>query len=80
MSAVIEQVERMSVLDKMRLMEYLVRSLSTAVVQCEGLQPRKSRRRIGAMAGKWRLPTEAEDRAMDAEIESMFECLQEDTK
>ena len=58
MPAVIEQVERMSVSDKMRLLEYLVRSLSIAV-------------------GKWRLPTDEEDRAMDAEIESMFECLQE---
>ena len=63
MPAVIEQVERMSVSDKMRLLEYLVRSLSIAVVQYEN--------------GKWRLPTDEEDRAMDAEIESMFECLQE---
>ena len=77
MPAVIEQVERMSVSDKMRLMEYLVRSLSTVVVQYENTPPPRAKRRIGAMAGKWRLPTDEEDRAMDAEIESMFECLQE---
>ena len=77
MSAVIEQVERMSVSDKMRLMEYLVRSLSIAVVQYENASVHKTKRRIGAMAGKWRLPTDEEDRAMDTEIESMFECLQE---
>ncbi len=77
MPAVIEQVERMSVSDKMRLMEYLVRSLSTVVVQYENAPSPRAKRRIGAMAGKWRLPTDEEDRAMDAEIESMFECLQE---
>ena len=77
MSAVIEQIERMSVSDKMRLMEYLVRSLSAVVVQYENAPSPKVKRRIGAMAGKWRLPTDEEDRAMDAEIESMFECLQE---
>lgn len=37
----------------------------------------KPGRRIGSMAGKWRVPTEKEDRAMDAEIESACECLQE---
>ena len=77
MPAVIEQVERMSVSDKMRLMEYLVRSLSTMVVQYENTPQPNAKRRIGAMAGKWRLPTDEEDRAMDAEVESMFECLQE---
>ena len=75
MPAVIEQVERMSVSDKMRLMEYLVRSLSITFVQYENEHFAKPKR-IGAMAGKWRLPTDEEDRAMDAEIESMFECLQ----
>ena len=33
MPAVIEQVERMSVSDKMRLMEYLVKSISSTVMQ-----------------------------------------------
>ena len=76
MPAVFKQVERLSVSDKMRLREYLVRSLSIAVVQYENVPSLKEKRRIGAMAGMWRLPTEEEDRAMDAEIESMFECLQ----
>ena len=30
--------------------------------------PRKSCVRIGSMKGKWRIPTEEEDRAMDEEI------------
>ena len=33
--------------------------------------------RIGSKKGVWRIPTEEEDRTMDEEIESMFECLQE---
>lgn len=37
----------------------------------------KPGRRIGSMAGKWRVPTDEEDRAMDAEFESACECLQE---
>ena len=37
----------------------------------------RPKRRIGAMAGKWRVPTDEEDRTMDAEIESGCECLQE---
>ena len=78
MPAVFKQVERLSVSDKMRLREYLVRSLSIAVVQYENVPSLKEKRRIGAMAGMWRLPTEEEDHAMDAEIESMLECLQED--
>ena len=77
MPAVMEQVERMSVSDKMRLMEYLVKSISVTIERCDDTHPRKAKRRIGSMAGKWRLPTDDEDRAMDSEIESMFECLQE---
>ena len=77
MPAVMEQIEGMSIADKMRLMEYLVRSLSITVVQYENTPPPKPKRRIGAMAGKWRLPTDEEDQATDAEIESMFECLHE---
>ena len=43
----------------------------------KGVSLSKPKRRIGLMAGKWRLPTDGEDRAMDAEIESACECLQE---
>ncbi len=45
--------------------------------QGRGIGLAKPGHRIGAMAGKWRVPTEEEDRAMDAEIESACECLQE---
>ena len=48
MPAVIEQVERMSVSDKMRLMEYLVKSISGAVMQYDDtakVQPRANRKK-----------------------------------
>ena len=43
----------------------------------KGISLSKPKRRIGTMAGKWRVPTDEEDRTMDAEIESGCECLQE---
>ena len=36
MPAVMEQIEEMSVADKMRLMEYLVKSISSTVMQSSG--------------------------------------------
>lgn len=42
-----------------------------------GMDLAKPGRRIGSMAGQWQVPTGEEDRAMDAEIESACECLQE---
>ena len=77
MPAVMEEVARMSVADKMRLMVYLAKSVSFTMEQYDIVSPKRIKRRIGSMAGKWTLPTDEEDRAMDAEIESMFECLQE---
>ena len=77
MPAVMEEVARMSVADKMRLMVYLAKSVSFTMEQYDIVPPKRIKRRIGSMAGKWTLPTDEEDKAMDAEIESMFECLQE---
>ena len=77
MPAVMESVRKMSADEKLRLLEYLVKSLSFTVVRYNNALVGMGNRRIGSMAGKWRLPTDEEDHAMDAEIESMFECLQE---
>ena len=48
MPAVMEQVEGMSVADKMRLMEYLVKSISGAIMQYDDaakVQPRANRKK-----------------------------------
>ncbi len=68
MTAVMEQVNHMNTLEKLRLMEYLLKTLSVAIVRQEGAPPRKNRRRIGAMAGRWPDYSYERDREMDAEI------------
>lgn len=78
MPAVMEQVSKMSADEKLRLLAYLVKSLSFALVRHDPTSSGRGKRRIGSMEGKWQLPTDEQDRSMDAEVESMFECLQED--
>ena len=68
MPAVMEQVNQLNTLEKLRLMEYLFKTLSVAIVRQEGAPPRKNRRRIGAMAGRWPDYSYERDREMDAEI------------
>ena len=68
MPAVMEQIRELDVYEKMRLMEYLLKTLSVAIVQNKGSAPRKNRRRIGAMAGRWPDYSYARDREMDEEI------------
>ena len=68
MPAVMEQVNQLNTLEKLRLMEYLLKTLSVAIVRQEGVPPRKNRRRIGAMAGRWPDYSYERDREMDAEI------------
>ena len=46
MPAVMEQVERISVSDKMRLMEYLVKSISVTIVRCDDTHPRTTKLRM----------------------------------
>ena len=65
MPAVMEQVNQLNTLEKLRLMEYLLKTLSVAIVRYEDVEKPKHRRRIGAMDGKWKLPTWEEDKAMD---------------
>ena len=68
MPAVMEQVNQLNTLEKLRLMEHLLKTLSVAIVRQEGAPPRKNRRRIGAMAGRWPDYSYERDREMDAEI------------
>ena len=71
MPAIMEQVSRLSVSEKLNLMECILKSISFSVgEQSSGVR----KRRIGLMDGKWKLPTWEEDRAMDREIEADFEA------
>ena len=75
MPAVMEQIDKMSAEEKLRLMGYILKSISaSALEQGRGLH----RRRIGVMDGKWKIPTWEEDKAMDREIEADFEASLEE--
>ena len=70
MPAIMEQVSRLSVPEKLNLMECILKSISSSLPeQAGGIR----KRRIGLMDGKWKLPTWEEDKAMDREIEADFE-------
>ena len=70
MPAIMEQVSRLSVSEKLNLIECIIKSISFSLPeQADGIR----KRRIGLMDGKWKLPTWEEDRAMDREIEADFE-------
>ena len=74
MPAIMEQVSRLSVSEKLNLMEYILKSISFSLPeQTGGIR----KRRIGLMDGKWKLPTWEEDKAMDREIEADFEASSE---
>ena len=72
MSAIMEQLDMLTVSEKMRIVEYLIKSISVVVVRQED-NGKKATRRIGVMDGKWKLPTWEEDKALDREIEADFE-------
>ena len=71
MSAIMEQVSRLSVSEKLNLMECILKSISFSLPEQDG---GSRQRRIGLMDGKWKLPTWEEDKAMDREIEADFEA------
>ena len=77
MPAVMEQVNQLNTLEKLRLMEYLLKTLSVAIVRQEGAPPRKNRRRIGAMAGRWPDYSYERDREMDAEIAAACDAFKD---
>ena len=60
MPAVIEQVEQMSTAEKLRLMEYLLNSISRTVVQYDGAQAHSRRLSARSRASATSLDT-AED-------------------
>ena len=71
MPAIMEQVSRLSVSEKLDLMDRIIKSISCSLPeQTGGIR----KRRIGLMDGKWKLPTWEEDKAMDREIEADFEA------
>lgn len=76
MPAIMEQVSRLSVSEKLSLMECILKSIGTSVAAAE---PKKTERssRIGICRGMWKLPTWEEDKAMDREIEADFEASPE---
>ena len=66
-----EQVSRLSVSEKLDLMDRIIKSISFSLPEQAG---GNRKRRIGLMDGKWKLPTWEEDKAMDREIEADFEA------
>ena len=71
MTAIMEQVSRLSVSEKLDLMDRIIKSISFSLPEQAG---GNRKRRIGLMDGKWKLPTWEEDKAMDHEIEADFEA------
>ena len=71
MPAIMEQVSRLSVSEKLDLMDRIIKSISFSLPEQAG---GNRKRRIGLMDGKWKLPTWEEDKAMDREIEADFEA------
>ena len=71
MPAIMEQVSRLSVSEKLDLMDRIIKSISCSLPEQAG---GNRKRRIGLMDGKWKLPTWEEDKAMDREIEADFEA------
>ena len=72
MPAIMEQVSRLSISEKLDLMDLILKSIDVSAVEA---CPEKSTRasRIGICRGMWKLPTWEEDKAMDREIEADFE-------
>ena len=80
MPAIVQQIDRLPLVEKMQLVQHLLQSLSNVIAD-NGLQehwqmPQKSKR-IGLMEGKWVVPTYAEDKKLDEEILGMFDNLPE---
>ena len=72
MPAIMEQVSRLSVSERLNLMECIIKSIGMSVVAAEPVRPVRASR-IGICRGMWKLPTWEEDQAMDREIEVDFE-------
>ncbi len=68
MPVVMEQVNQLNTMEKLRLMESLFKALSETIARYENVEQPKHRRRIGAMAGRWPDYSYERDREMDDEI------------
>ena len=51
----------------------LDRLVKLYIIELSTRKPSAKKRRLGLANGKYRIPTEEEDRAMDLEIQKMFE-------
>ena len=73
MPAIMEQVSRLSVSEKLDLMDRIIKSIDVSTVEAGPVKPARASR-IGICRGMWKLPTWEEDQAMDREIEADFEA------
>ena len=75
MPAIVQQIDRLPLVEKMQLVQHLLQSLSNVLsdksLQAYWQMPQKPKR-IGLMEGKWSVPSFDEDKKLDEEILEMF--------
>ena len=75
MPAIMQQIDRLSPIEKMQIVQHLLQSLSGVLAdmsrQDDWQMPQKPKR-IGLMEGKWIVPSFDEDKKLDEEILGMF--------
>ena len=75
MPAIVQQIDRLPLGEKMQLVQHLLQSLSNVLadkrLQDYWQKPQKTKR-IGLMDGKWSVPSFEEDKKLDEEILGMF--------
>lgn len=75
MPALVQQIDGLPLVEKVQLVQHLLASLAHCFddAQLQNYWRKVDKpQRIGLMKGKWRVPTEEEDQAMDKEILEMF--------
>ena len=72
MPAIMEQVSRLSLSEKLDLLNRIIKSIDASTIETGYVKPTRASR-IGICRGMWKLPSWAEDKAMDREIEADFE-------
>ena len=75
MPAIVQQIDRLSPIEKMQILQHLLQSLSCLLADKrpqDGWQMPQKAKRIGLMEGKWTVPSFDEDKKLDEEILGMF--------
>ena len=75
MPAIVQQIDRLSPIEKMQIVQHLLQSLSCLLPDKspqDGWQMPQKAKRIGLMEGKWTVPSFDEDKKLDEEILGMF--------